>query len=61
MTSGTAIRTGAEKQKFANLNANPHVVVTTGCNRWDEGIDVVVEGKAVHAKGDPFGATTHKF
>ncbi len=109
--------TGAEEQKFANLRANPHVVLTTGCNRWDAGIDVVVEGDAVpvtdeaelsrlagaftgkwdgrwrfavsegcfehpvtdgrpslahvflvkpakvfaHAKGDPFGATTHKF
>lgn len=107
--------TGAEEQKFANLRANPHVVLTTGSGRWDEGIDVVVEGKAAqvtdenvlsrvaeafagkwdgrwqlavrdgrfrnrnaddwpsqvfsvtparvfaHAKGDPFGATTHRF
>jgi nitroimidazol reductase NimA-like FMN-containing flavoprotein (pyridoxamine 5'-phosphate oxidase superfamily) len=107
--------TGAEEQKAANLRANPHVVLTTGCNRWDQGLDVVVEGDAVqvtdedalrrlaevwatkwdgrwrlevrdggfgnpgrndhpslvfavtpakiyaHAKGDPFGATTHKF
>jgi nitroimidazol reductase NimA-like FMN-containing flavoprotein (pyridoxamine 5'-phosphate oxidase superfamily) len=106
--------TGAEEQKFANLRANPHVVLTTGCNRWDQGLDVVVEGQAVgvtddavlaraaeafrskwdgrwqftarggsfrhadgggeamvfsvtplkvfaHAKGDPFGATRHKF
>jgi general stress protein 26 len=105
--------TGAEEQKFANLQANPHVVLTTGCNRWDRGLDVVVEGEAVrvtdedtlrrlaqawatkwegrwqfavrdgcfqqqphgaafvfsvtpakvfaHAKGDPFGATTHRF
>jgi PPOX class probable F420-dependent enzyme len=105
--------TGAEEQKFANLRANPHVVLTTGCNRWDGGLDVVVEGDAVqvtdqaalrrlaaaftakwdgrwqwevsdgcfnhpgggaalvfavtparvfaHAKGDPFGATTHRF
>ena len=105
--------TGAEEQKFANLRANPNVVLATGCNRWDRGIDVVVEGTAVHvtdekplrrvaeafaakwdgrwqltvrdgrfyhsqgwpsevftfkparvfahAKGDPFGATTHKF
>lgn len=105
--------TGAEEQKFANLRANPNVVLTTGCSRWDEGTDVVVEGRAVrvtdedvlkrlaeafttrwdgrwqfrvhdnsfhnpeggaaivfvvrptkvfaHAKGDPFGATTHKF
>lgn len=106
--------TGAEEQKFANLHANPNVVITTGCNRWDGGLDVVVEGRAVqvtddavlsrvaeaftskwdgrwqfkaengafrdpdgsgeamvfsvvpvkvwaHAKGDPFGATAHRF
>lgn len=105
--------TGAEEQKFANLRANPNVVVTTGCNQWDRGLDVVVEGTAAqvtdrqtleriasaftskwdgrwqfgaddggfkhpegfmamvftvtpvkvfaHAKGDPFGATTHRF
>jgi hypothetical protein len=23
------------------------VVLTTGCNRWNEGLDVVVEGEAV--------------
>jgi len=106
--------TGADEQKFANLAANPQVVLTTGCNRWDQGLDVVVEGDAVritddtvlartaaaftskwdgrwqftardgcfrgsdgsgeamvlsvtpvkvfaHAKGDPFGATRHRF
>jgi nitroimidazol reductase NimA-like FMN-containing flavoprotein (pyridoxamine 5'-phosphate oxidase superfamily) len=106
--------TGAGEQKFANLRANPYVVLTTGRDSWDSGIDVVVEGKAVaqtdqdtlhrlaqewatkwdgrwqlevgdggfrnaamdvtsyvftvaptrvyaHAKGDPFGATTHRF
>jgi general stress protein 26 len=107
--------TGAMEQKFANLRANPHVVLTTGCNTWNRGLDVVVEGDAVqvtddtvlqriaaaftakwdgrwqfaardgafrdpadgsseamvfsvtpvkvfaHAKGDPFGATTHRF
>jgi general stress protein 26 len=104
--------TGAEEQKYVNLRANPHVVLTTGCNGWDQGLDVVVEGDAIqvtdedtlkrvaaaftarwdgrwqyevrdgcfhhgpgaalvfsvtpvkvfaHAKGDPFGATTHKF
>jgi hypothetical protein len=106
--------TGATEQKFLNLRANPHVVMTTGCNRWDQGLDIVVEGVAArvtddavlsrvapvftskwdgrwqfiardgcfrddegrgeatvfsvtpvkvfaHAKGDPFGATTHKF
>jgi len=39
--------TGAGEQKFANLRANPHVVLTTGCNQWDQGVDVVVEGDAV--------------
>jgi general stress protein 26 len=107
--------TGTDEQKFVNLHANPHVVLTTGCNRWNDGIDVVVEGTAAHitdekvltavaeafaikwdgrwqltvrdgrfyhgstdkypsevfgveparafshAKGDPFGATTHRF
>jgi PPOX class probable F420-dependent enzyme len=106
--------TGAEERKVANLRANPRVVLTTGCNRWDGGLDVVVEGEALpvtddvelaraaraftakwdgrwqwaarggcfrdpgsggealvfsvrpvtvyaHAKGDPFGATTHRF
>jgi general stress protein 26 len=107
--------TGAREQKFLNLRANPHVVMTTGGNHWDQGVDVMVEGKAVqvtdnavlervaraftskwdgrwqfkaqggafrdpadgsgeamvfsvtptkvfaHAKGDPFGATTHRF
>src|SRR3989475_8778304 len=26
---------------------NPHVILTTGCNHWEEGLDVVVEGDAV--------------
>ena len=107
--------TGEGEQKLVNMRANRHVVVTTGCNQWDQGLDVVVEGEAVqvtddavlapvaaafaakwdgrwrytasggffrdadsgdgqalafrvtpvkvfaHAKGDPFGATRHKF
>jgi general stress protein 26 len=44
--------TGADEQKFANLRANPHVVMTTGCNRWDSGLDVVVEGDAVRVTDD---------
>ena len=39
--------TGAKEQKFANLRSNPHVVLLTGCNQWDRGVDVVVEGDAV--------------
>lgn len=37
---------GAEEQKAVNLRTNPNVVITTGCDRWDEGLDVVVEGAA---------------
>src|ERR1700712_2780933 len=38
--------TGPDEQKGHNLAGNPHVVVTTGCNAWDEGLDVIVEGAA---------------
>jgi general stress protein 26 len=38
--------TGATEQKAINLHANPHVIITTGCNSWDQGLDVVVEGEA---------------
>ncbi len=30
-----------------NLARNPHVALTTGSNRWREGLDVVVEGDAL--------------
>jgi general stress protein 26 len=39
--------TGPAEQKAVNLRTNPHVVLTTGCNRWDGGLDVVLEGEAV--------------
>jgi general stress protein 26 len=39
--------TGGSEQKAVNLRANPHVVLTTGCNDWKQGLDVVVEGDAV--------------
>jgi general stress protein 26 len=38
--------TGATEQKAVNLAANRRVILTTGCNTWDRGIDVVVEGVA---------------
>lgn len=40
--------TGATEQKALNVRGNPHVILTTGCNRWDTGLDVVVEGDAIH-------------
>ena len=39
--------TGPEEQKALNLQRNPYVVLTTGRNTWDDGLDVMVEGKAV--------------
>ena len=39
--------TGATEQKAMNLRGNPHVILTTGCNHWDKGLDVVVEGDAI--------------
>ncbi|MFC8091227.1 pyridoxamine 5'-phosphate oxidase family protein [Streptomyces sp. NPDC057301] len=39
--------TGPEERKARNLAANPHLVLTTGTNRWDKGYDLVVEGEAV--------------
>src|SRR6266496_4340877 len=44
--------TGAGEQKALNLDGNPHVVLMTGCNGWDEGLDVVVEGDAVRVTAD---------
>jgi general stress protein 26 len=38
--------TGADEQKGINLATNRHVVLTTGCNHWDRGLDVIVEGVA---------------
>lgn len=39
--------TGAGEQKAVNLRTNRGVVLTTGCNDWEDGLDVVVEGSAV--------------
>lgn len=38
--------TGPEEQKAVNLTNNAHVVLTTGCNDWQGGLDVMVEGRA---------------
>jgi general stress protein 26 len=39
--------TGADEQKAANITNNRYVTLTTGCNHWEEGLDVVVEGEAL--------------
>ena len=44
--------TGAGEQKAVNLRVHPHVLLLTGCHRWDEGLDVVAEGDAVRVTDD---------
>ena len=44
--------TGPAEQKAINLHSSPHVTLITGCNRWDRGLDVVVEGDAVQVTAD---------
>jgi nitroimidazol reductase NimA-like FMN-containing flavoprotein (pyridoxamine 5'-phosphate oxidase superfamily) len=44
--------TGDTEQKAINLRGNAHVILMTGCNSWDRGLDVVVEGKAVQITDD---------
>ncbi|GIH91642.1 pyridoxamine 5'-phosphate oxidase family protein [Planobispora siamensis] len=43
--------TGPDEQKAVNLAGNPHVVLTTGRNEWDRGLDVTVEGEARRVTG----------
>lgn len=45
--------TGPGEQKALNLAAHPHVVLTTGCNTWDQGLDVMVEGPAERVTDHP--------
>jgi PPOX class probable F420-dependent enzyme len=44
--------TGEEERKARNLERNPHCVMTTGCNRFREGFDLVVEGDAVRISAE---------
>ncbi len=44
--------TGADEQKAVNLRENRHVILTTGCNTWNEGLNVVVEGDTVQVTDD---------
>jgi general stress protein 26 len=44
--------TGADEQKAVNLATNSHAILTTGCNHWDDGLDVVVEGDAKRVTDD---------
>jgi general stress protein 26 len=42
---------GSEEQKSRNLGSNPQCAVTTGCNTWSDGVDIVLHGK-VEIVGD---------
>lgn len=44
--------TADTEQKALNLRGNPHVILTTGSNTWNKGLDVVVEGDAVRVTDD---------
>src|SRR6188472_2783440 len=44
--------TGFGEQKAVNLRTNQNVILTTGCNEWERGLDVVVEGEAVQVIDD---------
>ncbi|APU15032.1 MULTISPECIES: pyridoxamine 5'-phosphate oxidase family protein [Actinoalloteichus] len=39
--------TGGTERKSRNLAENPQCTLTTGCNRLNEGVDLVVDGLAV--------------
>ncbi len=45
--------TGPAEQKAVNLRGNPHVILTTGRDEWNGGLDVVVEGDAVQVTDTP--------
>jgi general stress protein 26 len=38
--------TGVGEQKEINLRSNPRVILMTGRNDWQQGLDIVVEGEA---------------
>jgi len=44
--------TGFGEQKAVNLRTNQNVILMTGCNEWQRGLDIVVEGEAVQVKDE---------
>jgi nitroimidazol reductase NimA-like FMN-containing flavoprotein (pyridoxamine 5'-phosphate oxidase superfamily) len=43
---------GPDEQKSKNLETNPHCILTTGTNRLEDGLDLVVEGEAARVTDD---------
>jgi nitroimidazol reductase NimA-like FMN-containing flavoprotein (pyridoxamine 5'-phosphate oxidase superfamily) len=44
--------TGEGEQKEKNIQRNPHCILTTGCNSFREGLDLVIEGDAVRVRDE---------
>jgi hypothetical protein len=44
--------TGSNEVKYANIRANPHVLVLAGDTAWEGGLDVAVEGVAAEVTDD---------
>jgi len=51
----------AETRGLVNDAHNSHCILTTGCNAFGEGLDVVVEGDARHVTGDEYSQTRWQF
>lgn len=45
--------TGETERKNKNIEQNSHCILTTGCNAFKEGFDIVVEGDAVQVNDEP--------
>lgn len=45
--------TGAREQKAKNLEQNTHCTVTTGCNTYNQGLDIILEGDATRVTDEP--------
>ena len=46
LDSALYFATGAHERKAKNLAQNPRCTITTGCNKYGEGLDVMIEGQA---------------
>src|SRR5215208_4333837 len=44
--------TGPGEQKAVNLRTNQNVTLTTGCNGWERGLDILVAGEAVQVRDE---------
>lgn len=44
--------TSEDERKNKNLRQNPHCILTTGCNSFGEGFDVVLEGKVAREEDE---------